>query len=79
MKAYDKLILLNRYANNREEKNRRYTPHACLFNDIHKATTTTATKSEMLKEQVILSNRKWSELSYARSFLLFFNRRTREM
>ena len=62
MKAYDKLILLNRYANNREKKEHTYMPHACLSNDIHKATTTTTTtttkKSEMLEEQVILSNRK---------------------
>ena len=61
MKACDKLILLNRYANNRQERERErervYMSHACLSDDIHKATITAA-KSEMPNEQVILSNLK---------------------
>jgi len=59
MKACDKLILLNRCANNRHECVDVCVcmPHTSLSDDIRKATIT-ATKSEMPNEQVILSNLK---------------------
>jgi hypothetical protein len=63
MKACDKLILLNRCANNREERARvcvsvcLCASHACLSDDIRQATITAA-KSEMPNELVILSKLK---------------------
>jgi hypothetical protein len=48
-----------------------YMAHACLSDDIHKARTAT-TKSEMLKKQVILSNRKTIENTRSCHILVHF-------